>query len=128
MSNEEVLKVLRKIKRWHFKPFLVDMEEGLASARTLPPFHALAFDRVVLVSQGPLTDPIRVSTASVPDAYFMSTVSLGEAVDQIAERVGASADLAPFRGWEVNLLAPGEAFETEFEPDGIAAFVSWSWI
>ena len=54
----------------------------------------------------------------------MSTVSLGEAVDQIAERVGASADLAPFRGWEVNLLAPGEAFETEFEPDGIATFVS----
>ena len=47
---------------------------------------------------------------------------MGDAADGIATRIAASADLAAFHGFDIEVLAPGATFTTDLNLDQIACF------
>ena len=136
MSSADAAKLVisRLVKRWMFDPLVTTVEEAkerLIACANAETGTAIAVDLTAVV----LTDRAAGTTEtialdSIPAAYFVSHVSVAQAVDSVATRVAASPFLAAFRGWDVNLASPGDVFETTIpgmdsaEDAAVLSFVS----
>jgi hypothetical protein len=142
-SSTSARNELRVVRTWHCNPLCTTLSEAKAwLAQGAPGLgataattgssdidrHAVAVDGVAGIAEvDAATRGVAVREVALGDiepAFFLNAVAVGDAVDGIGERVSREAQLAPFRGWDVEMVAPGAVFKTEMSVDGICCFVS----
>jgi hypothetical protein len=142
-GSTEVRTALSKVKRWHFNPFatsaaearkwlvrgtrLPTAAEGAPSSAPVEVGEATVFGGVAIVvtnTSGGHIETAEISLEGIEPAFFLSTVSLGEAADGIAERINGEAALAAFHGWDIEIVAAGTEFTTDMVLDRPCCFVS----
>ena len=134
---------LRAVRRWYFNPLVrSEAEAAMWLCRNgSAEGDAIAVDGVVFLMRrvpgsaraaAPAKpdgggddddeeDVVRIDARAVPREHFLSHTDVGAAVDALASRIEAVPELAPFRGWSVNVAAPGTVFRTPLAAPAAAA-------
>jgi hypothetical protein len=113
---------LSTIKKWIYDPLLSTDDEVRQKLSSCADGTGHPYQDSIIVKKSNGYD--RIDISSVDPGFFLNKVSVSDAVREITGRVDRTPQLTSFRGWDVNILTPGQLFETKFDPSLIASFVT----